>query len=285
MQLYVIANLHNQTVLDKKGIWMSTANSKSALRNVCWFDSPDVAKRACAPYNPNSVAVLTAKNLCKRIGIKKIPGYIQENYKGSVLSKTMRIGIGEGECPQNSLNIEPQAEKENTYGHELVDAIPGIERNVCSTSRKSRYLELSGCDPIVMQSLGVANIQKELAIISDINKNWKERQATVLELLKYIEERERDLLHVIEFYNLRKEEAELAVHELHIVRCERRQLKNEFTALSAAIRVIVNISPSSIESATKNIEKLYARKYYCRTITEDRLPEWLDEIVKRGGKV
>ena len=87
VQLYVIANLHNQTVLDKKGIWMSTANSKSALRNVCWFDSPDVAKRACAPYNPNSVAVLTAKNLCKRIGIKKIPGYIQENYKGSVLSK------------------------------------------------------------------------------------------------------------------------------------------------------------------------------------------------------
>lgn len=87
MQLYVIANLHNQTVLDKKGIWMSTANSKSALRNVCWFDSPDVAKRACAPYNPNSVAVLTAKNLCKRIGIKKSLGIFKKTIKALYYQK------------------------------------------------------------------------------------------------------------------------------------------------------------------------------------------------------
>ena len=49
MEPYVIANLHNQTVLGKKGSWMSTANSKSDLRNVCWFDSLAVAKIACAP--------------------------------------------------------------------------------------------------------------------------------------------------------------------------------------------------------------------------------------------
>lgn len=285
MELYVIANLHNQTVLGKKGSWMSTANSKSALRNVCWFDSLAVAKIACAPYNPNKVAVLTAKNLCKKIGIKKIPGYIQENYRGSILSKTMKIGMVEPECSGKDSSIGQQSGENCTYNHKQVDKIPSIKGAVCNTERKSRYLELSGCDPVVTQSTGISNIQKELAIISEISKSWKERQVTVLELLKHVEAKERDLLHVIEFYDLREEQAESAVRELHSVRCQRRQLKNEFTALSAALRVIANFSSCSIESAAKNIEKLNSQKYCCRTIAVDRLPEWLGKIVGGADKV
>lgn len=285
MELYVIANLHNQTVLGRKGIWISTTNSKSALRDVCWFDALAVAKAACTPYNPNTVVVLTAKNLCKRIGIKKIPGYIQENYRGSVLSRTMRVGVVEQEGLQEELSEEQRTEIDCTYDYDQIDKVPGTEKAVHDTPRKTPYLELSGCDPIVMHAGEISNIQKDLKVISDISKNWKERQETVLELLKRVEARERDLLHIVEFYDLRKEQAESVIRELHLVRCQRRHLKNEFTALSAAIRAIVNVSSATIESAIQNIEKLNTRKYCCRTITEDRLPEWLEKIVKGLEKV
>lgn len=285
MELYVIANLHNQTVLGKKGAWISTANSKSTLRNVCWFDSLTVAKKACIPYNPNTVVVLTAKNLCKRIGIKKIPSYIQENYRGSVLSRTMRIDAIELEAPPIASDRGEHLEVDHAGNRKMVNEISQVEKGACSTGRKSRYLELSGCDPAVMQADEISNIQRALATILDISKTWKERQETILELLKQVEARERDLLHIIEFYNLKREQAESAIQELHIVRCQRRQLKNEFTALTAAIRVIVNVSSTSIESASKSIERLNSQTYCCRTITQNSLPGWLRELIGGAEKV
>lgn len=285
MNLFAIFNLHNQTVLGRKGVWMSTANSKSTLRDVCWFDSLSVANAACIPYNPNTVTVLTAKSLCKRIGIKKIPGYIQENYRGSILARTMKVDT-------DSLNDSSEEGEETRQQKEKFTCSHGLTGNESETGeemlirrKESRYLELCGYDPSVVETKEISAIRNEIGVISGICAKWKERQSAVLEILKKIEARERDLLHIIEFYELKEEQAESAIQELHRVRCERRRLKNELTVLSAAIRAIINVSATSIDTALKSIEKLGMQKYYCRTITGDEVPGWLERIIKKSEKV
>lgn len=268
MELYVIANLHNYTVLGKKGVWISTKNSKSALRDVCWFDSLSIAKAACVPYNPNTVTVLTSKNLCKKIGIKKIPGYIQENYRGSVLSRTMKVQISE--------------EEREKGGYKSFD-IEG-EKKECK-ERSKQWLELRGHDPSVMQAAEIENIRKELLAVYETVEVWKRRQAEVLKTLKYIEAKEQDLLHIIEFCRLEENRAELLICELHNVRCRRRQLKNEFTALTAAIKVTVGISSTTVQTAIGNMDKLGNRRYCCRTITGDTIEGWLEEMTGQSKKV
>ncbi len=266
MELYAVTNLHNQTVLGEKGAWLSITNSKSILRDVCWFDSVSVAKAACAPYNPNTVTVLTAKNLCKRIGIKKLPGYVQESYKGSVLAKTMRVrmdsGVNGTHCRKNPCT---QLAEENP-----------VEK------AGKRYLELQGCDPRVIQSGETTNIKKELNAIYNISTKWKEQQAVVLEMLKKAEAEEQDLLHIVEFYSLEEKQAGAMIQELHSIRCKRRMLKNEFAALTAAIKVTISISATSIETAVNCIERLGTRKYCCRVMTKDALPEWVEEFITQG---
>jgi len=263
MELYAVTNLHNQTVLGRKGGWLSITNSKSILRDVCWFDSVSVAKAACVPYNPNTVTVLTAKNLCKRIGIKKRPGYIQESYRSSVLAETMRVSMESGvngtRCCKNPCTQVTEKDSKEKAGR--------------------RYLELQGCDPSVIQSGETIDIKKELNAIYNISTKWKERQAIVLEMLKEAEAKEQDLLHIIEFYSLKEEQAEAMIQELHNIRCTRRVLKNEFAALTAAIKVTISVSTTSIETAVNCIEKLGTRKYCCRVMTKDALPKWVEEIM------
>lgn len=104
VNLYCIANIGRSMVLTVNGDWLSFRGTKSNLRNVCWFANSAEAQKRAVVFTPRNVSVVSAKTLMKKMGLKHIPGYVAENYQGSMFSRM--YGERQGDEGTRSKRVE-----------------------------------------------------------------------------------------------------------------------------------------------------------------------------------
>lgn len=138
-------------------------------------------------------------------------------------------------------------------------------------------LELRVEDETPSGSEVVSEIQSVLETISWAPERWAQLTGKLQERLRQIELRKLGLLHIMKFY-LPVEEMVIGLcHALHELRVERRRMKNELCALSAAVKATSTIPENTLIYALDGIEQIKNQKYKCRTIPE-AIPEWLKSV-------
>lgn len=289
MNLYCIANIGKRTVLSVNGDWLSFRGTKSNLRNVCWFANSAEAQKRAAMFTPRNVSVVSAKTLMKKMGLKHIPGYVAENYQGSMFSRmygerqgdeearSKRVEVGRDAKTAAHCNSGRGQEERIGEGNGRIDEI-----TVIPMERPS--LELRVEDDTLGSSVIVEEIQSVLEALSGASGRWDRLAEDRQKRLREIELREIDLLHIIEFYLPKEETMVYLYRTLHDLRMERRRVKNELSALSTAIRAAKSIPKNTLAYALGGIDQIKNQKYKCRTIPAV-VPEWLSTVLaENNGK-